>query len=116
MHASNRYRVMSIHACAAICGAICGAFAFACAGPAFAAGVDARANTDAKAVSAPVGAKITSEQASAIALKAVPGKLTGVTVEKKRGKNVYVVEIMSVTSGETDVLVDPVSGKVLGTE
>lgn len=112
MQASHRFRVVSTRAYAAICGA----FTLVCAGPAFAGAVDAKANTDAKAVSAPVGAKITSEQASVIALKAVPGKVTGVTVEKKRGKNVYVVEIMSATDGETDVLIDPVSGKVIGTE
>ena len=61
-------------------------------------------------------AKITEEQATAIALKVMPGKATGVTIEKKRGKNVYVVEIMTESKGEKDVFVDMVSGKVIGTD
>jgi uncharacterized membrane protein YkoI len=63
-----------------------------------------------------VAAKITEEQAKASALKAMPGKVTKVQIEKKRGKTVYVVEIMSEKKGEVDVLVDMVSGKVIGTE
>lgn len=59
---------------------------------------------------------ITEEQAKNAALKAMPGKVTGVTVEKKRGKMVYVVEIMTATQGERDVFVDRASGKVLGTD
>lgn len=59
---------------------------------------------------------ITEEQAKTAALKSMPGKVTGVTVEKKRGKMVYVVEIMTATQGERDVFVDRVSGKVLGTD
>jgi uncharacterized membrane protein YkoI len=92
------------------CIALCGALFVGCAGPAFAG------STDATAAPLPAGAKITSEQASAIALKAMPGKVTGVTVEKKLGKNVYVVEIMSESQGEKDVFVDLVSGKVIGTD
>jgi uncharacterized membrane protein YkoI len=61
-------------------------------------------------------AKITEEQAKAIALKAIPGKVTKVVIEKKKGKNVYVVEIMSEKKGEIDVFVDIVSGKVIGTD
>lgn len=61
-------------------------------------------------------ATITEDQAKAAALKAMPGKVTGVTVEKKRGKMVYVVEIMSTSQGEKDVFVDRVSGKVVGTD
>ncbi len=61
--------------------------------------------------------KISEEQASEIALKKIPGEVTGIGIEKKRGKNVYVVEIMAKKNGkETDVLVDMNSGKVLGTE
>ena len=61
-------------------------------------------------------AKITEEQAKAIALKAMPGKVTGVQIEKKKGKTVYVVEIMTEKKGEIDVFVDIVSGKVIGTD
>ena len=61
-------------------------------------------------------AKITEEQAKAAALKAIPGKVTKVVIEKKKGKQVYVVEIMSEKKGEIDVFVDIVSGKVIGTD
>ena len=62
----------------------------------------------------PAGAKISEEQAKEIALKVLPGKVTGVTLETKKGKPVYAVEIMSKTKGEKDVFIDIVSGKVLG--
>jgi uncharacterized membrane protein YkoI len=62
-------------------------------------------------------AKITAEQASQIALTTVPGKVTDVAIERKRGRNVYVVEIVAEKDGaEIDVLVDIESGKVIGTE
>jgi uncharacterized membrane protein YkoI len=70
----------------------------------------------AMAAAQPAGTKITKEQATKVALEQVPGKVTDVTIEKKRGKNVYVVEILSPDQGEKDVLVDMESGKVLGTE
>ena len=69
----------------------------------------------AMAAAQPAGTKITKEQATKVALEQVPGKVTDVTIEKKRGKNVYVVEIQS-DQGEKDVLVDMESGKVIGTE
>lgn len=60
-------------------------------------------------------ARITAEQATAAALRALPGKVTDVTIEKKRGKNVYVIEVVSEKDGaETDVFVDLESGQVLG--
>ena len=59
-------------------------------------------------------AKITEDQAKEIALKALPGKVTKVAIEKKKGKTVYAVEIQSEKQGEKDVLVDVVSGKVIG--
>jgi uncharacterized membrane protein YkoI len=37
---------------------------------------------------APAGAKITKEQATKVALEQIPGKVTDVTIERKRGKNV----------------------------
>jgi uncharacterized membrane protein YkoI len=65
---------------------------------------------------APAGAKITKEQATKVALEHIPGKVTDVTIERKRGKNVYVVEIQSPDQGEKDVFVDMESGKVVGTD
>ncbi len=59
--------------------------------------------------------KISKEQATQNALAALPGKVTDVTIEKKRGMNVWVIEIVAdKDGGETDVLVDMDSGKVLG--
>jgi uncharacterized membrane protein YkoI len=84
-----------------------------CAGLAFAA---PPAASSAQAVASAATPRITEEQATAIALKVMPGKATGVTIERKRGKNVYVVEIMTASQGEKDVFVDMVSGKVLGTD
>jgi uncharacterized membrane protein YkoI len=65
---------------------------------------------------AQAGAKITKEQATKVALEHIPGKVTDVTIERKRGKNVYVVEIQSPDQGEKDVFVDMESGKVVGTD
>jgi uncharacterized membrane protein YkoI len=63
------------------------------------------------------GAKVTREQATQAALQALPGKVTDVTIEKKHGKTVYVIEIVAEKDGaETDVLVDMASGAVLGME
>ena len=64
----------------------------------------------------PKGAKITAEQAAAIAVKTMPGKVTDVKVEKKKGKNVYAVEIQTEGQGEKDVLVDIVTGEVVGVD
>jgi uncharacterized membrane protein YkoI len=63
----------------------------------------------------PFVAKISEDRAKEIALKRMPGEATAVTIERKRGKNVYVVEIQT-SQGERDVLVDPQSGKIIGTE
>ena len=60
-------------------------------------------------------AKISEDRATQIALGRMPGKATAVTIERKRGKNVYVVEIQT-SRGERDVLVDPETGKILGTQ
>ena len=60
-------------------------------------------------------ARITKEQATEAALQSLPGDVTDVTIERKRGKLVYVIEIVAKKDGaETDVLVDMESGKVLG--
>ena len=64
----------------------------------------------------PPSAKITKEQATKIALERISGEVTDVTIERKRGKNVYVVEIQTPDQGEKDVLVDIVTGQIVGTE
>ena len=65
---------------------------------------------------APAAAKITEEQAKKIALERIPGKVTDVAIEKKGGKNVYVIEIQSPEQGEKDVFVDVETGKIIGTD
>jgi peptidase YpeB-like protein len=64
----------------------------------------------------PPGAKVTRDQAIAIALKAVRGRATSVEIEEKLGRNVYTVEVMTSSGNETDVFVDVGSGEVVGTE
>jgi hypothetical protein len=64
----------------------------------------------------PPVAKVTGEQATQIAQKAIPGKATSLVIERKKGKNVYVVEIMTKDAGERDVFVDIESGEVVGTD
>jgi uncharacterized membrane protein YkoI len=59
--------------------------------------------------------KISDDEATKIALGRMPGTVTSVTIERKRGKNVYVVEIQT-ARGEKDVLVDMQSGEIIGTE
>ena len=60
---------------------------------------------------------ISEEQATQAALKAVPGEVTHFGVETKKGKKVYVIEIIAKKDGkETDVFVDMETGKVLGTD
>ena len=61
-------------------------------------------------------AKITAERATKIALERIPGKATSVTIERKLGKNVYVVEIQTANGGEKDVFVDIESGRIVGTD
>jgi len=90
--------------------ALGGALVIGCAGLAFAGPPGAKDNPPAAAV------KITTEEATAIALKVMPGRPTGVTIEKKKGKTVYVVEVQTETKGERDVFVDMVTGKVVGTD
>jgi len=60
--------------------------------------------------------KISQEEATKIALERIPGTVTDVTIERKRGKNVYVVEIQVPNQGEIDVLVDIETGRIVGTE
>jgi uncharacterized membrane protein YkoI len=59
--------------------------------------------------------KVTEGQAREIALKAMPGKITDVAIEKKRGRTVYTVEIRAEKDGaEVDILVDVESGQIIG--
>jgi uncharacterized membrane protein YkoI len=61
--------------------------------------------------------KISEEEAVKIALKAVPGDVTAVSIEKKLGANRYVVEVIAKEDGvETDVIIDMETGKILTTE
>ena len=101
----NRHASRRLGASVALCGALAiGAGSLILSGTAIAEDKPA------------AGAKITEDQAKAVALKAMPGKVTGVAIEKKKGKTVYVVEIMTEKKGEIDVFVDVVSGKVIGTD
>jgi uncharacterized membrane protein YkoI len=87
--------------------------AFCCAPGAAVAAETGKSLAAAQGVNAP--GIISKEQATQAALQALPGKVTDVTVEKKRGKNVYVIEIVGDKDGaETDVLIDMASGAVLG--
>jgi uncharacterized membrane protein YkoI len=64
----------------------------------------------------PPVAKVSGDQATKIALELVPGKATSVKIERKKGKNVYVVEIQTPKDGEKDVFVDIETGKIVGTD
>jgi hypothetical protein len=64
----------------------------------------------------PPVAKVSGDQATKIALELIPGKATSVKIERKKGKNVYVVEIQTAKEGEKDVFVDIESGKIVGTD
>jgi uncharacterized membrane protein YkoI len=80
------------------------------------AAVAAQAQPGAPTERAPPAAKITKEQATKIALERIPGQVTDVAIEKKRGKNVYVIEIQSPEQGEKDVFIDMETGKIVGTD
>jgi hypothetical protein len=65
----------------------------------------------------PPVAKVNGNQATDIALKVIPGKANSVAIERKRGHNVYVVEIIAKADGvEKDVFVDIETGEVVGTD
>lgn len=65
----------------------------------------------------PPVAKVNGNQAAEIALKVIPGKANAVSIERKRGRNVYVVEIIASKDGvERDVFVDIETGEVVGTD
>lgn len=80
-----------------------------------------RAGTDKVAAVTPAatagGKSISEDDAKAIAIKAVPGKVINVAVEKLKGVNRYVVEVVPTAGGkEWDVIVDMTNGKVIGIE
>jgi uncharacterized membrane protein YkoI len=86
-------------------------------GPAVAEEAKDKAQKTKPAAAKPSTAKVTKEAATEIALKKVPGTVTAVDMEKKRGRNVYAVEIIATDGGkETDVFVDTETGEVLGTD
>ena len=60
--------------------------------------------------------KIGDEEARKIALAAVPGEVTGLTIERKYGKQAIVVEVLAKDGSEVDVVMDMETGKVLGKE
>jgi uncharacterized membrane protein YkoI len=64
----------------------------------------------------PPVAKISGAEATKVALELVPGRVTSLTIERKLGKNVYVVEIRTPNGGEKDVFVDIETGKIVGTD
>jgi uncharacterized membrane protein YkoI len=64
----------------------------------------------------PPVAKISGAEATKVALELVPGRVTSLTIERKLGKNVYVVEIRTPGGGEKDVFVDIETGKIVGTD
>lgn len=59
---------------------------------------------------------VTEEEAKAIALKRVPGKVTDIAIERKYGKVAYVVEVDADNGPETDVIIDIDTGEILGVE
>jgi Peptidase propeptide and YPEB domain len=64
----------------------------------------------------PPVAKVSGEQATKIALGVFEGKPTKLSIERKKGKNVYVVEVTTKDREEKDVFVDIESGQVVGTD
>ena len=64
----------------------------------------------------PPVAKVSEAEATKIALERIPGKANKVEIERKRGKNVYVIEVKTADGDEKDVLVDIETGEIVGTE
>jgi uncharacterized membrane protein YkoI len=77
---------------------------------------DRSAETEADSPEARIVQKITDEQAREIAIKTVPGDVTGVAIERKLGKQTLVVEVLAKDGSEIDVIIDMETGEVLGTE
>ena len=87
-----------------------------CSALAILAGGELFAGTTKAADTAAADVKVTEEQAKESALKALAGTVNKVELEKKEGKKVYVVEIITEKDEKKDVWVDSVSGKVVGVD
>ena len=71
-------------------------------------------STGQSATEVATGSTISEEKAKEIALKAVPGEVMDVAVERKLGANRFVVEIIANADGaELDVIIEMETGKVL---
>jgi peptidase YpeB-like protein len=64
----------------------------------------------------PPVAKVTTDQAQAIALQTIAGRVNSVAIERKRGKSVFTVEVITPDRQERDVFVDIQTGEVVGTD
>jgi len=60
--------------------------------------------------------EITKEQAIEIAKSAMAGTVTDISTEYKFGKFAWVIEMQTASRGEVDVVVDKITGQVLGIE
>lgn len=79
--------------------------------------VDQRTSqSNGRPASSAIKSRITNGDAIAVALLAVPGKITNLTEEKRLGKDVYVVGVLSDRGGEVDVIVDLHTGEMLAIE
>ncbi|MEW6035087.1 MAG: PepSY domain-containing protein [Candidatus Micrarchaeota archaeon] len=59
---------------------------------------------------------ITEDEAKAIALAEVSGEVTSISIERKSGRLVYVVEVAADSGPETDVFIDIETGEVIAVE
>lgn len=64
---------------------------------------------------ATIKTEITQKQAIAIALEIVNGEVTDIEIERKKGHEVYTVEIDD-DGDEVDVFIDVKTGQIIGTE
>ncbi|MBS3137386.1 PepSY domain-containing protein [Candidatus Woesearchaeota archaeon] len=62
-----------------------------------------------------INTEITQQQAIAIALELIDGEVTDIEIERKKGHEVYSVEIDD-DGDEVDVFVDVKTGQIIGTE
>ena len=60
--------------------------------------------------------ELSQDEAIAIAMELIDGKVTDVEIEKKFGKIAYVIEIDSDRTGQTDVIIEIATGDLLGIE